>query len=51
MGPVKNASISFIGQNVFLWSKEFKYSDPDGGSDNFADPSSRYLGTSIKLSF
>ncbi len=51
MGPVKNASISFIGQNVFLWTKEFKYSDPDGGSDNFADPSSRYLGTSIKLSF
>ncbi|WP_166961537.1 SusC/RagA family TonB-linked outer membrane protein [Yeosuana marina] len=50
-GPVKNASISFIGQNVLLWSKEFKYSDPDGGSDNFADPSSRYLGTSIKLSF
>lgn len=50
-GPVKNASVSFIGQNVFLWAKEFEYSDPDGGSDNFADPSSRYLGFNIKLSF
>ncbi|WP_428741697.1 SusC/RagA family TonB-linked outer membrane protein [Tenacibaculum sp.] len=50
-GPVKNASISFIGQNVFLWSKDFTYTDPDGGSDNFADPSSRYIGTNIKLSF
>lgn len=50
-GPVKSASISFIGQNVFLWAKEFKYSDPDAGSENFADPSSRYIGANIKLSF
>ncbi len=51
MGPVKGASISFIGQNVLFWAKEFRYSDPDGGSENFADPSSRYLGANIKVSF
>lgn len=50
-GPIQTASVSFIGQNVFLWAKEFKYSDPDGGSENLADPSSRYLGANIKLSF
>lgn len=47
----KGASVSFVGQNVALWAKEFKYSDPDGGVENFADPSSRYLGFNIKLKF
>lgn len=51
MGPVKGASISLVGQNVLFWAKEFRYSDPDGGSENFADPSSRYLGANIKVSF
>ncbi|MEQ9219190.1 MAG: SusC/RagA family TonB-linked outer membrane protein [Cyclobacteriaceae bacterium] len=49
--PIKSASISFVGQNVLFWAKEFKYSDPDGGSDDFADPSVRYLGGNIKFSF
>ncbi len=47
----KSASIGFIGQNVLLWAKDFKYSDPDGGVEDFADPSVRYLGFNIKLSF
>jgi hypothetical protein len=51
MGPVKGASVSFIGQNVLFWAKKFRYSDPDGGSENFADPSSRYIGANIKVSF
>lgn len=51
MGPVKGASISFVGQNVLFWAKDFKYSDPDGGSEDFSDPSVRYLGGNIKLSF
>ncbi len=46
-----NVSISFIAQNVFLWAKDFKYSDPDGGSENFSDPSIRYLGFNLKLDF
>lgn len=50
-GPIKKASVSFIGQNVLLWSKDFKYSDPDGGREDFADPSIRYLGVNMKLKF
>jgi len=42
-------TVSAIGQNVFLWAKQFKYSDPDGGVENFADPSQRYLGFNIKI--
>jgi TonB-linked SusC/RagA family outer membrane protein len=48
---MKGASISFIGQNFFMWAKEFKYSDPDGGTENFADPSQRYLGFNLKIDF
>lgn len=51
LGFIKGASVSFIGQNVLFWAKDFKYSDPDGGTEDFADPSVRYLGGNIKLSF
>jgi len=47
----KGASVSAVGQNVFLWAKQFKYSDPDGGSENFSDPSLRYIGFNLKLVF
>ena len=50
-GPVKGASVSFVGQNVLFWAKDFEYSDPDGGREDFSDPSVRYLGGNIKLSF
>lgn len=45
------ASISLIGQNVLLKAKQFKYSDPDGGNEDFADPSTRYLGFKINFTF
>ncbi len=47
----KAASVSLIGQNVLLKAKQFKYSDPDGGNDDFADPSTRYLGFKINFTF
>lgn len=47
----KGASVSAVGQNVYLWAKDFKYSDPDGGSENFSDPSQRYLGFNVKVVF
>jgi TonB-linked SusC/RagA family outer membrane protein len=50
-GVIKGASVSLIGQNVLFWSKDWKYSDPDGGVEDFADPSVRYLGGKIKVSF
>lgn len=45
----KAATISLIGQNVLLKAKDFKYSDPDGGNEDFADPATRYIG--VKISF
>ena len=50
-GWAKSATVSFVGQNLFLWAKDFKYSDPDGGSEDFADPSIRYIGFNVKLTF
>ncbi len=47
----KGASISAVGQNIFLWAKDFKYSDPDGGTENFSDPSLRYIGFNLKFDF
>ncbi|MDX9881041.1 MAG: SusC/RagA family TonB-linked outer membrane protein [Prolixibacteraceae bacterium] len=47
----KGASVSVVGQNVYLWAKQFEYSDPDGGVENFSDPSQRYLGFNLKFNF
>lgn len=48
---IKGASVSLVGQNVFMKAKDFKYSDPDGGWEDFSDPSIRYIGGNIKLTF
>lgn len=58
---LNEASVSLIGQNLFMIAKDFKYSDPDGvnrsskdanlRTENFADPSFRWLGFNVKLSF
>jgi TonB-linked SusC/RagA family outer membrane protein len=48
---VRAASVSLVGQNVFLKAKDFKYSDPDGGIEDFSDPSVRYLGCNVKFTF
>lgn len=48
---VKNASVSLVGQNVLMWAKDFKYSDPDGGTENFSSPSARYVGFNLKVDF
>jgi TonB-linked SusC/RagA family outer membrane protein len=48
---MQSASVSAIGQNLFLWAKQFKYSDPDGGYENFSDPSIRYVGLNLKVVF
>ena len=46
---MKGASIGLVGQNLLIWTKEFKYADPDVGSDNLNAPSTRLLGFNIKL--
>lgn len=47
----KGISVSLIGQNVWLKAKDFKYSDPDGGVEDFSDPSTRYIGLNIRFTF
>lgn len=47
----KGITVSAIGQNLIYWAKQFKYSDIDGGTENFSDPSMRYIGFDIKLDF
>jgi TonB-linked SusC/RagA family outer membrane protein len=47
----KGISVSAVGQNMLLWAKQFKYSDPDGGYENFSDPSIRYVGFNLKFNF
>lgn len=48
---MKNASLGLVGQNVLLWTKEFKYADPDRGADNLNSPSIRYIGFTLKANF
>ena len=48
----KSASISLTGQNVFLWTKAFRFADPDKADDSeLTSPSVRYLGGNIQLNF
>ena len=48
---MKSAAVSLTGQNLFLWAKEYKYADPDVGSDNLNAPSQRYVGINLKANF
>lgn len=47
----QKASVSIIGQNLFLWAKDFRYSDPDSGVEDLSDPSVRYLGLNFQITF
>lgn len=46
---IKNAHLALVAQNLWMWSKNFKYSDPDVSSDKLNSPSVRYIGVNIKL--
>lgn len=53
---MKNVRVGIIGQNLLMWTKEFKYSDPDRGrrdgnrnAENLNSPSARYIGFNINL--
>ena len=48
---LKQASVGVVGQNLLMWTKDFKFSDPDIGSDNINSPSIRYVGFNLKLNF
>lgn len=52
---LKNVQLALTAQNVFLWSKEFKYEDPDSDYDTLPDwfisPSERLIGFNVKFDF
>lgn len=48
---INDLTVGFVGNNLLLWTKEFKYSDPDKGTDNLNSPSIRYVGFNLKFSF
>lgn len=48
---MKEASVSFVGQNLFMWAKEYRFADPDIASDDLNSPSIRYIGANVKLIF
>lgn len=53
---LNHAEVSLTGQNLLLWTKEYKMSDPDKGGDqygyeNLNSPSQRYIGFNFKFNF
>lgn len=48
---LKQASVGVVGQNLLMWTKDFKFSDPDVGSESINSPSTRYVGFNFKLKF
>lgn len=48
---LKGASLGFVGQNLLVWTKDFRFSDPDKASENLNSPSIRYMGFNVKLDF
>ncbi|MDR2917022.1 MAG: SusC/RagA family TonB-linked outer membrane protein [Tannerella sp.] len=52
---LSNVHLSLVGQGLFLWAKEFKYSDPDAIYEGYAEtlnsPSMRYVGFNLKVDF
>lgn len=46
-----NLQLSLIGQNLYIWVKEFRWADPDKGQDNENGPLPRYVGFNIKVDF
>ncbi|CAM3851257.1 SusC/RagA family TonB-linked outer membrane protein [Sphingobacterium prati] len=47
----KKASIGVTGQNLFLWTKEYRFSDPDRGQEDLSSPSMRYIGFNLNVTF
>jgi TonB-linked SusC/RagA family outer membrane protein len=48
---MQGAEISVVGQNLLLWTKDFRFSDPDVNSENINSPSIRLVGFNLMLNF
>jgi hypothetical protein len=48
---MQSAEISVVGQNLLLWTKDFRFSDPDADGENINSPSIRLIGFNLSLNF
>lgn len=48
---MKDLTVGLIGQNLWIWTKEFKFSDPDRGKENLNSPAKRYVGVNVNMTF
>ena len=48
---MNSMQVGLVGQNLLIWTKDFKFSDPDQGSENLNSPSVRYVGFNLKMNF
>ncbi len=48
---LSGGSIGLVGNNLLMWTKEFRFDDPDGGTGNVPSPSQRFIGYNLKLKF
>jgi TonB-linked SusC/RagA family outer membrane protein len=46
-----NVQVGLIGQNLYIWVKEFRWADPDKGQDNENAPLPRFVGLNLKVDF
>jgi hypothetical protein len=46
-----NLQMGLIGQNLYIWVKEFRWADPDKGQDNENAPLPRFVGFNVKFEF
>lgn len=47
---MSRARVSLTAQNVFLWTKDFRFADPDSNNDSeLSSPSQRFVGLNINL--
>lgn len=48
---MKEVKVGAVGQNLWMWTKGFKYSDPDRGWENMNMPTQMYLGCNVNITF
>lgn len=46
---MKNVKVGVIANNLLMWTKDFKYSDPDRNKENLNTPTPRYIGFNVNL--
>lgn len=46
---LQGLTVGIVGQNLLMWTKEFRFSDPDWGEDSINTPSTRLIGFNVKF--